>query len=160
MPKPLSVDLRERIVLRWQRGGISVEELADVFMVSEASVRRLLDLKATTGSVQPRPHGGGRQARLDETGKQWLRQFVERYPDRTTFEFTEAYNEWSKDPVHRSIILRALREMGFTRKKSRYWPKNAKPSESKSRDGSTSKRLKKSPVRVLFSWTRPARTSH
>ena len=160
MGKPLSMDLRERIVARWQRGNISVEALADAFMVSEASVRRLLELHGSTGSVEPRPHGGGRRPGLDDVGRQWLRQFVVANPDRTTYEFTQAYNAWRGTSLHRSIILRALHAMGFSRKKSQYLPPNATVSESKRSAASTSRPSKKSPVRVWFLWTKPAPTSH
>ncbi len=160
MPKPLSLDLRQRLVNRWLQGGIDVAELADVYMVSEASVRRWLALYSDTGSVAPRPHGGGRQARIDEAGRVWLRQFVENNPDLNTYETTDAFNAWRGTPVHRSIVLRAMRAMGLTRKKSRSWRPSGKASSSKRGASNTSKPSRKSTVRVWFSWTKPASTSH
>jgi transposase len=160
VPKPLSTDLRQRIIARWQQGGIAVEELADVFMVSESTIRRLLHLHGQTGSIDPRAHGGGRKRALSDADKKWLRQLVQSHPDWTTYEFTDAFNKWAGRALHRSIILRAIRELGFTRKKSRYSRPNATASESKRPAASTSAPSKKSTVRVLFSWTKRAPTLH
>jgi transposase len=158
MAKPLSVDLRKRIVARWKQGGISVDELADAFMVGRASVSRLVRLQRETGSVEPRGHGGGRPRKIDDAGRAHLRALVEQHPDWTTYELTDAYLAWSSVKVHRSTVLRALHAQGFTRKKSRYlpWSETARGSRGASRN--TTAPSDKSKLRVWFLWTRPART--
>ena len=57
--RPYSEDLRQRVVETIQCGNGSVREIASRFLVSISFVTRLLQLHRMTGSVEPRPHGGG-----------------------------------------------------------------------------------------------------
>ncbi len=61
---PSPQDLRQRIRDTIQRGDGSVRQIARRFLVSVSFVTRLLQLHRTTGSVEPRPHGGGHPAVL------------------------------------------------------------------------------------------------
>lgn len=160
MPSPLSNDLRQRIVERHSRGDITARALADAFDVHVATVERLVKLYKKTGSVEPRSHNGGRPSKITDAGQAWLRKLVEEQPDLTTQEYTDAYNSWSGLGLHRSIVLRSMRAMGFTRKKSQSWRLSAKPSESKPPARPIKKPSRKSNVRVLFLWTKRAPTSH
>ena len=54
----LSLDLRKRIVAAKDAGG-SIRGTAARFGVSPTTVQNLLTLRRTTGSLEPRPHGGG-----------------------------------------------------------------------------------------------------
>ena len=63
---PLSLDLRVRIVEAYERGEGSVRELAERFMVAPKSVQTYRKLWKVTGSVLPRPHGGGRGRKIDD----------------------------------------------------------------------------------------------
>ncbi|WP_143825720.1 helix-turn-helix domain-containing protein [Nannocystis exedens] len=59
MPTPISVDLRIRIVEARVQDGQTYEQLAERFHVGRATVDRVLRLQRETGSVEPKPHGGG-----------------------------------------------------------------------------------------------------
>ena len=59
--KPYSLDLRRRVLGAWQRGEGSQRQLASRFAVHLTFVRNLLRLYRQTGSIEPRPHGGGRR---------------------------------------------------------------------------------------------------
>ena len=59
MPQPYSVDLRERAVAAYKRGGKTMEEVAVEFSVSQKTLSHWLKLEAETGSLKPRPRGGG-----------------------------------------------------------------------------------------------------
>jgi transposase len=61
---PYSQDLRQRIVDTIQRGDGTIRQVAERFLVSFSFVTRLLQLYRCTGSVEPRPHGGGNPAVL------------------------------------------------------------------------------------------------
>ena len=61
---PYSEDLRQRIVDTASRGDGTLRQIAQRFLVSISFVTRLLQLHRATGSVQPRPHGGGNPAVL------------------------------------------------------------------------------------------------
>ena len=99
-----------------ERGGSTYDEIAEYFAIGRASVVRWGRLKRETGSVNPRPRGGGNfsQVKLDT-----LRKLVEHEPDRTSFELTATYNRMVSrgERVHRSSIQRALTRMGYVYKK-------------------------------------------
>ncbi|MFY0574966.1 transposase [Cystobacter fuscus] len=59
MPRPYSVDLRERAVAAYRRGGRTMEEVAAEFSVSAKTLSHWLKLEDETGSLEPRPRGGG-----------------------------------------------------------------------------------------------------
>ena len=54
MPRPLSLDLRERIIAAYEGGEGPQKELVSRFSVGVASVRRLVRLKRETGGLSPR----------------------------------------------------------------------------------------------------------
>jgi transposase len=155
----LSVDLRSRIVAAWQTKRHTYPQLAELFGVGEATVSRLLRLFRETGSVEPRPHGGGAPRRLTPRDLERLKLLVERNPDWTTHELADALTELLGAPVSRSTVHRELRRMGYTPKKSPWSPKSATRSASRSGGSGTKKSSRRSPLRVWFLWTKPARTS-
>src|SRR5215471_16093311 len=55
-----SQDLRQRVIDAVERKEGSIRQIARRFVVSLSFVVRLLQLKRRTGSVEPKPHGGGR----------------------------------------------------------------------------------------------------
>ena len=68
--KPLSQDLRERIIAAVDNHEGSRRAIARRFQVDVSCITRLLQLRKRTGSLQPRPHGDRRavQARLRRLG--------------------------------------------------------------------------------------------
>ena len=60
MASSYSLDLRERVFGAWQRGEGSQPEIAARFGVSVSFVRDLSRRWRESGSVAPKPHGGGR----------------------------------------------------------------------------------------------------
>ena len=63
--RPLSNDLRERIVAAVRLGKYSLRQLAEVFVVNLSTIVRLLQRYRTTGSVRLKPHAGGTERKLD-----------------------------------------------------------------------------------------------
>ena len=64
MPRPLSVDLRTRIVSACAAQEFSQAEIAELFEVHLKTVEKLWKQWRTTQSVAPKPHAGGRATRL------------------------------------------------------------------------------------------------
>jgi transposase len=64
--RPYSTDLRQRVLAAYRRGEGSIRELADDFEIAASTVESWLALTRATGSVEPRAHGGGAQARLKD----------------------------------------------------------------------------------------------
>src|SRR4051812_45977411 len=110
---PYSQDLRQRVLDTIRRGDGSVRQIAKRFLVSVSFVTRLLHLHRTTGSVEPRPHGGGNPAVLGPDDLERLRELIRQQPDATLEECRQRLG------VSCSLmaISRALSKLGLPRKK-------------------------------------------
>jgi transposase len=116
--RPYSTDLRERIVDAYHKAEGSVRELAERFKVAPKTVQNYLNRKRETGSVEPRPHGGGPAPKLDDAGVQELRAVVEEKNDRTLDEIANELDRRCKVRVGRSTVWRIVERLGITRKKN------------------------------------------
>src|SRR4051812_19777060 len=85
-----SMDLRERVAAACDEGGDTRAEVAERLGVSESWIRRLLQRRRETGSIAPRPHGGGRPPAFDVEGLERLRRAVADRPDATLAELRAA----------------------------------------------------------------------
>lgn len=110
--KPISVEWRERIVRAYENGQ-TMKEVAERFCISEQSVSNFVKQKRETGSLEPAPHGGGRQPRIQGEDEQRLRQAVEENPDATLEEYAELI-DIDVDP---SVIHRTLERLDISRKR-------------------------------------------
>jgi transposase len=110
---PYSQDLRQRIVDSVVCGDETLAEVADRFLVSISFVTRLLQLYRRTGSVEPRPHGGGNPARLGPEDLERLREFIRQRPDATLEECRRHLGA----SCSTMTIARALFRLGLPRKK-------------------------------------------
>jgi transposase len=111
--RPLSNDLRERILAAVDNREGSRRQLAAQFRVDVSTITRLLQLRRQTGSLDPRPHGGGTEPALDHEGLQRLRKLVEEAPDATL----EQLRRRPGVPGSIMIVRRGLKRLGITRKK-------------------------------------------
>lgn len=111
--RPYSQDLRQRIIDTVQRGEGTVAQIAERFLVSVSFVTRLLQLHRGSGSVEPRPHGGGNPPVLTPEDLERLRAFIKDRPDATLQECA-AYLGTACSLV---TISRALKKLGLPRKK-------------------------------------------
>lgn len=111
--RPYSQDLRQRIVDTVQRGEGTTRQVAERFLVSVAFVTRLLQLHRSSGSVEPRPHGGGNPAVLTPEDHERLREFIAEQPDATLQECAAHLGA----SCSLATISRALRKLGLPRKK-------------------------------------------
>src|SRR6266566_1422453 len=111
--KPLSQDLRVRIVAAVDNQEGSRREIARRFQVDVSCITRLLQLRRQTGSLDPRPRGGGRQPTLDQNGLERLRGLVQERPDATL----EQMRQQLKVDGSIMIVWRGLQKLGITRKK-------------------------------------------
>src|SRR5262245_23468261 len=110
---PYSPDLRQRILETARRGDGTLRQIARRFLVSISFVTRLLQLHRTTGSLQPRPHGGGNPAVLTPEDREWLRELIRQRPDATLEECRQHLGA----ACSAMTISRALRQLGLPRKK-------------------------------------------
>jgi transposase len=95
-----------------------VRELAQRFVVSPNTVQNYLNLERETGSVAPRPHGGGPAPKLDDASVKEVRTLVEERNDRTLEEIAKELEARRKVRVGRTTVWRALERLGLSRKKN------------------------------------------
>src|SRR4051812_23874475 len=110
---PYSQDLRERILETVRRGDGSLRQIARRFLVSVSFVTRLLRTHRSTGSLEPKPHGGGDPAVLGPEDLERLRELVGQQPDATLEELRQRLGASCRTMT----ISRALRKLGLPRKK-------------------------------------------
>lgn len=108
-----SRDLRQRVIETVERGEGSLRQIARRFLVSLSFVTRLMRHHRDTGSVDPKPHGGGRPAALGPADLERLRQLERDQPDATLDELRQRLGI----DCSRMAIFRALRKLNITRKK-------------------------------------------
>ena len=113
-----SVDLRERVLLAVDEGIDTREEIAEAFGVSTRWVRKLVHQVRETGSIEPLSHGGGRRPTFTRERLERLKKLVEKKPAATLDELRKS----SRVPCCEMTVSRALRQLGYTRKKRHFTP--------------------------------------
>ncbi len=113
-----SLDLRARVMQAVEEGIDTRKEIAENFGVTTRWIRKLVEQHRKTGSIEPRPHAGGRQATFTPERLKRLKKLVEKKPGATLDELRKS----SRVPCCRMTVHRALQQLGFTRKKRRYVP--------------------------------------
>jgi transposase len=114
--KPLSLDLRRRIVAAYERGEGTQAQIAQRFGVGQASVERLVRLKRETGALDPKPHAGGTTARITEADRDALIETFAQEPDLRQEDLAERFTAQGRS-VSRATVGRSLKRLRITRKK-------------------------------------------
>ena len=116
--KAYSQDLRERVVRACDETSLSRQQVADLFRVSVAWVRRLLQRRRQTGSFAAKLRGGGPPTKMTDDRRSRLLVLVSEQPDATLAELRDRLAA----PVHLSTIGRALARLGLPVKKKSSGP--------------------------------------
>jgi transposase len=135
---PLDVRLREAIVSA-KAEGKTYGEIAVLLNVGRATVSRVLRRHRESGSVDPRPRGGGNFSPIEGRLAELLRRIVTDLSDGTIDEITAAFIKASDIDTSRASVMRAMQRLGFSRKKSPSWRWSATP-KSAARTGGSSAR--------------------
>jgi putative transposase len=117
MAKPLSEDLRARVVMAIE-GGATIPEAAEQCRVSISSVGRFLKLHRETGSVRSAKFGGYKDFTL-AGHEDLVRQLVAEQPDVTLAEL-KARLAKKKITVGKSSISRFLHHLKLSFKKKAF----------------------------------------
>ncbi len=115
MPKPLSFDLRSR-VLAAVDGGLSCRQAAERFGVSPSSAIRWVALRRSGGDARPRPQGGDRLSHKTEAHAALIHAALAEVPDATLSELKEKLAGQGA-PVSIAALWRFFRRHKITRKK-------------------------------------------
>jgi transposase len=120
MPKPYSLDLRER-VLKDCDSGMRSEDAAQKYSVSPSWVYDLRKKRRETGSIAPKKQRHGSKPKLEPYENE-VRKLVADHPDATLVEYCEKLSHSvSISPTALSDFLRHLK---ITRKKRLSLPLN------------------------------------
>jgi putative transposase len=117
MPAPMSLDLRERIVVAVE-GGSSIREAARRFAVSPSAAIKLMQRVRATGSALPARFGGHRRPLLAPYEAD-IRRLLEATPDLTLAELQATLARRLGIVAGLSTIHNTLRRLGLPLKKSR-----------------------------------------
>lgn len=135
--KPLSEDLRRRIWEFHGSTGATIEETAEHFMVGTASVKRILAGLRKTGSLSPKPHGGGPPTKVPDDKLGVIRAIVEVNNDATRQDLCDRWFDRTGERLSVATMGRVLRRAGLTLKKKASGPAGASSPRSNS-EGRTS----------------------
>jgi len=108
-----SKDLRERVLAAVDAAEGTQEEIAKRFRVSSRWIRKMLALRASTGSIAPKPRSGGRKLLIQGETADALQAAIHKAPDATLEELRQetGFNGCLM------TLWRAIRRMDITRKK-------------------------------------------
>lgn len=114
---PYSTDLRQRVVAAYKLGEGSMRDLGERFTLDFKTVFEWITLERATGSVAPRPHGGGAPARLDAARRAALCAHVDAHNDARLDELQAWLRDEHRIVVSISCISRLLKELDRPRKR-------------------------------------------
>ena len=118
MGKPLSIDLRSRLVSAVV-GGLSRRAAAKRFGVSAASAVRWVQAVNTTGTVEAKPQGGDTRSRRVEAFRDVILGAIEARRDISLVELAELLRTDHGASFAASTVWRFLDRQGMTFKKNR-----------------------------------------
>jgi transposase len=134
-----STDFRQKVVQAYEAGRGSQRTLAGRFGVSLSFVQELLQRYRQTGSVAPKPHGGGKPSKVAPHGAEIARLHSEQ-PDASLAERCEQLAKTAHVRVSRMTMSRAVERLGLTRKKRPFVPPSKRHPRSRQNAPSTSRR--------------------
>ena len=112
--KAYSTDLRQRVITACDARDGTREQIAERFCVSIHFVRKLLRQRRDTGSIAPKPRGGGHPRAFSDQASKRLRQAVAAHNDATLAQLASVVGV----VCSASAVYRQLQALGITRKKS------------------------------------------
>ena len=112
------IELRRRVLDAVDNNLGTQQKIAHIFSVSAIWIRKLLQRRRETGSIEPLPRTQGRKPAFRGANLQQLNDFIEKNPDATLEEIKEYFS----DSVNCSIVAihNTLKRLGWRYKKNRY----------------------------------------
>lgn len=115
---------RRRIISLYQ-SGLDTEDIARQFAASESGVRRVWQQYREQGRDEPAFANCGRKPTLTAEQMQQVREIVQEKPDRFVREVAEEVEKRLGVAACRQTVGRWMRQLGLTRKKSRFMPQSS-----------------------------------
>lgn len=112
MAKPYSYDLRQKVIQAIELDGLKKSEASELFGISRNTINLWQKRQAETGDFYPKPHQSpGNNHRITDWQK--FRKFATAHGEKTQAQMADL---WQGD-ISARTISRALKKIGFTRKK-------------------------------------------
>lgn len=118
--KPVSIDLRERIVAAYDAGEGNRQQVAGRFKVSLGLVKKLLAQRKAIGTLELQYQNVGRKPAFDGENLRRLDKFLQRYSDATLKEIKENFSGSISCSIQ--AVANAIKRLGWRYKKNRYVP--------------------------------------
>jgi transposase len=117
--KAYSLDLRKRVGAAIDRQVGTQQEVARRFGVRGTFIKKLLRQRRETGSLAPKPHGGGQVAKLEAAQQEKVRAYILRTRNEATVDEVHAYVVTTlRQEVSRATVGRVLQSLDLPRKKN------------------------------------------
>jgi transposase len=111
MPRPYSIDLRQRVLICIKQGK-KYPEIADILRVSLSTVKRYARIYKKTGDVKPRQEiKTGRKKKLQNLNK--FKKFLK---NNNHLSLDEMSHKWNN--ISFMTIYRAIKSLGYSYKKN------------------------------------------
>ena len=112
MPKPYSYDIRQKVIQAITLDGFKIIEASEMFNISCNTISLWLKRQVETGDCQAKPYNPpGNGHKITDWDK--FRKFAKEYGHKTQAEMAELW----EGEISERTICRALKKIGFTRKK-------------------------------------------
>ncbi len=114
--KAIPIELRQRILAVRTEEGQSLGAISERFRIPKSTVQGIIERYRNSGTVEPKPHGGGRRLAFSPKQLRQLKRLLFKQPDATLAQLRKCLK------VNASIATfhRAIKKLGFTLKKKRY----------------------------------------
>jgi transposase len=116
--KAYSLDLRQKIVEAYLKGGISQRQLAFRFGVALSFIEKLLKQYRETGSIAPKIRRQQTPTKLNEQQLNVLQEIVSKNNDATLEEIRKELEQKTGVLIGRSTVDRILKKMEIRVKKN------------------------------------------
>lgn len=118
--KPISIDLRERIVAAYDAREGNRQQVAGRFKVSLGLVKKLLAQRKAIGTLEPQYQNVGRKPAFDGENLRQLDKFLQQYSDATVMEIKEHFSGSISCSIQ--AVANTIKRLGWRYKKKRYEP--------------------------------------
>lgn len=124
MAKMMSADLRKRLAAAIEQADESYPLIGERFGVSASTVEKFARKLREGQSLEPALRSG-RPAALEKEHLQFIRDQLKANSFLSSYDLARLYNSrFKSNRVHRSTVLRAMRDLGYSfKKKSPTLPK-------------------------------------
>ena len=113
-----SLDLRKRVVAAYEKGEMTIAEIATLFSVGQTFVKKMLRQKRETNSLERLPQRAGAKKRLSNQHRRWLERQIKETPDLTLQELQEKLIQEKNILISLPTISRELKQLRLPQKKS------------------------------------------